>query len=59
MNRNEVTELMLDIERSIQMRQFLQERLAAQGDVDLVEEWREIEELDMDIARKIRKHRVE
>jgi hypothetical protein len=50
---------MLDIERSMQMRKMLHERLARQEDVDLVEEWNAIEQLDQEISRKIRKHRLE
>jgi hypothetical protein len=59
MEQNEVSQLMLDIERSMQMRKMLHERLARQEDVDLVEEWNAIEQLDQEIARKIRKHRLE
>ena len=50
---------MLDIERSIQMRKMLHDKLARQEDVDLVEEWNAIEQLDLEISRKIRKHRLE
>ena len=50
---------MLDIERSMQMRKMLHERLERQEDVDLVEEWNAIEQLDQEISRKIRKHRLE
>jgi len=59
MEQNEVSQLMLDIERSMQMRKMLHERLARQEDVDLVEEWNAIEQLDQEISRKIRKHRLE
>lgn len=59
MEQNEVTQLMLDIERSMQMRKMLHEKLAGQEDVDLVQEWNAIEQLDLEIARKIRKHRLE
>lgn len=48
---------MLDIERSVQMRQILHRRLAANDEVDLVEEWHNIEQLDLEIAKKIRKRR--
>ena len=59
MEQNEVSQLMLDIERSMQMRKMLHEKLARQEDVDLVQEWNAIEQLDVEIARKIRKHRLE
>lgn len=59
MDQEEVAQLMLDIERSLQMRDRLHKKLASQQPVDLVEEWNEIEQLDLEIARKIRKHRLE
>ena len=59
MDQKEVAQLMLDIERSLQMRDRLHKKLASQQPVDLVEEWNEIEQLDLEIARKIRKHRLE
>lgn len=59
MEQNEVSQLMLDIERSMQMRKMLHDKLARQEDVDLVEEWNAIEQLDLEISRKIRKHRLE
>lgn len=59
MEQNEISQLMLDIERSMQMRKMLHERLARQDDVDLVEEWNAIEQLDQEISRRIRKHRLE
>lgn len=59
MNQEEVAQLMLDIERSLQMRQSLHHRLARREEVDLVEEWNAIEQLDLEIARKIRKRRPE
>ena len=59
MEQNEVSQLMLDIERSMQMRKMLHERLARQEEIDLVEEWNAIEQLDQEISRKIRKHRLE
>ncbi len=59
MEQNEVSQLMLDIERSMQMRKMLHEKLARQEDVDLVQEWNAVEQLDLEIARKIRKHRLE
>ena len=59
MNEEEVAQLMLDIERSLQMRKSLHERLGRKEEVDLVEEWNEIEQLDLEIANKIRKRRPE
>ena len=59
MQQNEVAELMLDIERSLQMRKMLYDRLARQEELDLVQEWNAIEQLDLEIARKIRKRRPE
>jgi hypothetical protein len=59
MEQKEVSQLMLDIERSMQMRKMLHDKLARQEDVDLVEEWNAIEQLDLEISRKIRKHRLE
>jgi hypothetical protein len=59
MEQNDVSQLMLDIERSMQMRKMLHEKLARQEEVDLVEEWNAIEQLDHEISRKIRKHRLE
>jgi hypothetical protein len=43
----------------MQMRKMLHDKLARQEDVDLVEEWNAIEQLDLEISRKIRKHRLE
>ena len=59
MDASQVAALMLDIERSIQMRKALYDRLAHKEDVDLVEEWHEIEQLDLEVARKIRKRPIE
>ena len=59
MKPDEVAELMRDIERSRQMRTTLHEKLSRQEDVDLVEEWNQIEQLDLEIAGKIRKRRLE
>ena len=55
MKPDEVAKLVLDIERSVQMRTMLRQKLATNQEVDLVEEWNEIEQLDLEIARKIRK----
>jgi hypothetical protein len=55
MKQDEVQSLMDDIERSVQMRSMLLQRLNRNEAVDLVEEWNEIEQLDTEIARKIRK----
>jgi hypothetical protein len=59
MKPHEVAELMLDLERSVQMRNTLHARLVRQEEVDLIEEWRAIEQIDVEIANKIRKRPVE
>jgi len=59
MEQDEVTALMLNIERSMQMRKMLHEKLRTNADVDLVEEWNEIEQLDLEIARTIRKRPIQ
>jgi hypothetical protein len=59
MEPHEITSLMLDIERSIQMRQQLNERLSRNEAVDLVAAWKEMEQLDMEIAGTIRKRPIE
>ena len=59
MKPDEVAKLVLDIERSVQMRTTLRQKLASNQEVDLVEEWNEIEQLDLEIARKIRKRPIE
>ena len=59
MDQDEVARLMLDIERSMHMRQILHERLARNEEVDLVDEWNSIEQLDAEIARRIRKRPIE
>jgi hypothetical protein len=59
MEQDDISKLMLDIERSLQLRQLLLGRLARNDEVDLVEEWNAIEQLDLEIARKIRKRRIE
>ena len=59
MKPDEIAELVLDIERSVQMRTMLRPKLATNQEVDLVEEWNEIEQLDLEIARKIRKRPIE
>ena len=59
MKPEEVAKLVLDIERSVQMRTMLRQKLATNQEVDLVEEWNEIEQLDLEIARKIRKRPIE
>jgi len=55
MKPEDVAALILDIDRSVQMRQALHQKLASSQEVDLVEEWDAIEQLDLEIARKIRK----
>jgi hypothetical protein len=59
MDQAAVAALLLDIERSIQMRKALAERLTRKEDVDLVDEWHEIEQIDLEIANKIRKGPIE
>jgi hypothetical protein len=59
MKPDEVANLIMDIERSVQMRTMLRQKLATNQEVDLVEEWHEIEQLDLEIARKIRKRPIE
>ena len=59
MKPDEVTALILDIDRSLQMRMMLSRKLTSNEEVDLVEEWHEIEQLDLEIARKIRKRPIE
>jgi hypothetical protein len=59
MKPDEVAKLVLDVERSVQMRTMLRQKLATNQEVDLVEEWHEIEQLDLEIARKIRKRPIE
>ena len=41
------------------MRTMLRQKLATNQEVDLVGEWNEIEQLDLEIARKIRKGPIE
>ena len=59
MDQVEVAQLMQDIERSIQMRRALHAKLGRQEEVDLVDEWSAIEQLDVEIARTIRKRPIE
>jgi hypothetical protein len=59
MKPDEVAALILAIERSVQMRSMLRQRLAGNEEVDLVAEWQEIEQLDLEIARRIRKRPIE
>ena len=59
MKPDEVAKLVLDIERSVELRTMLRQKLATNQEVDLVEEWNEIEQLDLEIARKIRKGPIE
>ena len=46
---------MQDLERSIQMRQALIERLSRNEELDLAHEWETIEQLEMELSKKIRK----
>jgi hypothetical protein len=57
--QDEVAKLMLDIDRSVQMRTMLRQKLATNQEVDLVQEWKDIEQLDLEIARTIRKRPIE
>ena len=59
MDQHEVDLLLLDIERSVQMRNGLRDRLTRREAVDLVEAWNEIEQIDLEIANKIRKRPIE
>ena len=59
MNPDELAALILDIDRSVQMRMMLSRKLTSKQEVDLVEEWHQIEQLDQEIARKIRKGPIE
>ena len=59
MDQHDVDLLLLDIERSVQMRNGLRDRLTRREEVDLVESWNEIEQIDLEIANKIRKRRIE
>ena len=59
MDQHDVDLLLLDIERSVQMRNDLRERLLRREEVDLVEAWNEIEQIDLEIANKIRKRPIE
>jgi len=59
MKQDEVAKLILDIDRSVQMRTMLRQTLASNQEVDLVEEWKEIEQLDLEIVRTIRKRPIE
>ena len=59
MKPQEIAALRLDLERSIQMRSMLAQRLTTNEEVDLVAEWQEIEQLDLEITRKIRKRPIE
>ena len=59
MKPDELAALILDIDRSVQLRMMLSRKLTSNEEVDLVEEWHEIEQLDLEIARKIRKRPIE
>jgi hypothetical protein len=52
-------QLRRDIERSEQMRADIREKLAEGQDIDLVAAWEDLEQLDMDIAKRIRMLRPE
>jgi len=59
MDQHDVDLLLLDIERSVQMRNGLRDRLTRREEVDLGEAWNEIEQIDLEIANKIRKRPIE
>jgi len=59
MTPDELAALILDIDRSVQMRMMLSRKLTSKQEVDLVEEWHQIEQLDQETARKIRKGPIE
>ena len=59
MEDHEIAKLMLDIERSVQMRKSLHERLGRKEAIDLVDEWQQIEQIDLEIANTIRKRPIE
>ena len=59
MKRDEIADLMRDIDRSVQMRKSLLERLGRDEAVDLVAEWLDIEQIDIEVANKIRKRPIE
>ena len=59
MDERDVNDLMIDLERSIQLRQEIQEQLRRGEFVDLVSAWENVERIDHQVTRKIRKRRPE
>ena len=59
MYREEAEQLRQDIDRSVQMRAAISKKLAQNDEFNLLEAWNELEQLDQDIARRIRKRRPE
>jgi hypothetical protein len=59
MDERDVNDLMIDLERSIQLRQEIQEKLRRGEFVDLVNAWENVERIDHQVTRKIRKRRPE
>jgi hypothetical protein len=57
MDRDDLAQLALDIDKTIEMRQTLRAKLARGEFIDLIEEWKVIEQLDHAIANRIRKRR--
>ena len=55
MDRDEVAQLAIAIQRSVEMRQALHQKLSGGEAVGLVEEWEAIERFDREIVRQIRK----
>lgn len=59
MDERDVNDLMIDLERSIQLRQEIQDKLRRGEFVDLVSAWENVERIDHQVTRKIRKRRPE
>ena len=55
MDRDELSQLALNLEKSVEMRRALQAKVLNGEFVDLNAEWQAIEQLDHAIARQIRK----
>ena len=58
MEREQILQLLTEIQRSIEARKVLHDKVSRDENVDLVEEWSAIEQLDAAIARTIRKRPV-
>lgn len=55
MDRDALAQLAVALQRSIEMREALQQKISGKGFVDLLKEWEDIERLDHEITRQIRK----